>query len=357
MKIIKSEDVIIEDLLYHIENEVFVIPTETVYGLAANIYNEDALKNIFALKGRPNDNPLIVHISSLEMLKSLIEGEISKEYEKLIEKFWPGSLSLLFKAKKNISRIVTGGLDTIVIRMPKNQCILEIIEKINKPLAAPSANLSGSPSPSSVQHVIDDFGDRINLYIDGGDCEVGLESTVFSILNNSPAVLRPGGVTVEQIRNVINRDITLNYNVDEEKILNKIKSNDKTKLQLEVSKNNGVMSPGQKYKHYSPKNKFILFVSKNVDITDHIKKYIDGKLKIGIMKHNNTMIRSDELKNVIIFDLGSTKKEISANIFKGLRSLDKKCDLFFTCSIDKQDEGSAIMDRLQKAASEIYILE
>ncbi|KAF9764857.1 Threonylcarbamoyl-AMP synthase [Nosema granulosis] len=360
MQIIKSEDVVIEDVLPYFENEVVVIPTETVYGLAANIYNEEALKNIFTLKGRPNDNPLIVHISSLKMLQSLIEGEIPVEYRKLIEKFWPGPMSLLFKAKSTISRIVTGGLDTVVVRMPNNKLILDILEKLGKPLAAPSANLSGSPSPSSVQHVVDDFGSRINLYIDGGDCEVGLESTVFSILNDEPAILRPGGITKEQITSCIKRELVSNYLVDENKILMKVKTSNQDKLRLDVCKDkDSIMSPGQKYKHYSPTNKFILFISDRKDITENIKSYLKGKedIKIGIMKHRNTFYNSNELKNLTIFDLGTTKKQICANVFKGLRFLDKQCDVIFTCSVDPRDEGSAIMDRLQKAANDIYILE
>lgn len=358
MKIIKSEDVVIEDVLHHFENEVVVIPTETVYGLAANIYNEEALKQIFILKGRPSDNPLIVHISSLEMLESLIEGTIPEEYKVLIEKFWPGPMSLLFPAKKSISKIVTGGLDTIVVRMPKHNLILDILDKLKKPLAAPSANLSGSPSPSSVQHVVDDFGSHVNLYIDGGDCEVGLESTVFSILDNKPAILRPGGITKEQIMKCIKRDVSLNYLVDESKILMKVKSNNQDKLHLDFNKDKeGLMSPGQKYKHYSPTNKFILFISDRKDITENILKLIKEDSKIGIMKHKNTFYNPKELQNLTIFDLGNTKKQICSNIFKGLRFLDKKCDFIFTCSVDSNDEGSAIMDRLQKAATEIYILD
>lgn len=335
MKIISTENLDINDILKYF-NDVVVIPTETVYGLAAPINNEKILMKIFKLKNRPCDNPLIVHVSDLDMLKTVIDGEIPKNYDKIIKKFWPGPISLLFKANKKLSKIVTAGLDTVLVRIPDNETIIKIIKTLNIPLAAPSANLSGNPSPSTIQHTIDDFNDKISLYIDGGKCKIGLESTVFSYLNDNPILLRPGAICRQKLEEIINKKIEIRYN--------------------QKNLNTDIISPGQKYKHYSPKNKFILIYNDYSDITDLILNFsnFDKKIKIGILKHQNVIINISKIKNIEIFELGNNLTEIANNLYNGLRYLDVRCNIIFTCNVEDFMEGEAIMDRLKKSAHFIY---
>lgn len=335
MKIISTENLDINDILKYF-NDVVVIPTETVYGLAAPINNEKILMKIFKLKNRPCDNPLIVHVSDLDMLKTVIDGEIPKNYDKIIKKFWPGPISLLFKANKKLSKIVTAGLDTVLVRIPDNETIIKIIKTLNIPLAAPSANLSGNPSPSTIQHTIDDFNDKISLYIDGGKCKIGLESTVFSYLNDNPILLRPGAICRQKLEEIINKKIEIRYN--------------------QKNLNTDIISPGQKYKHYSPKNKFILIYNDYSDITDLILNFsnFDKKIKIGILKHQNVIINISKIKNIEIFELGNNFSEIANNLYNGLRYLDVRCNIIFTCNVEDFMEGEAIMDRLKKSAHFIY---
>ncbi|MBQ2792850.1 MAG: threonylcarbamoyl-AMP synthase, partial [Oscillospiraceae bacterium] len=177
-------------------------PTETVYGLGANGLNEDAVRSIFAAKGRPSDNPLILHICDTEQLPQLAR-EIPEEAIKLALEFWPGPLTMVLPKTDRVPDAVSGGLDTVAIRFPNNLIAREIIRRSGKPIAAPSANLSGSPSPTTAQHCIDDLIGRVDAIVDGGSCGVGLESTVISLATEVPTVLRPGGITVEQLRAVL----------------------------------------------------------------------------------------------------------------------------------------------------------
>lgn len=335
MVIVSTENLDINDILKYFD-DVVIIPTETVYGLAAPINNEKSLKKIFKLKNRPCDNPLIVHVSDLEMLRTIIDGDIPKNYEKIIKKYWPGPISLLFKANRAVSKIVTAGLDTILIRIPDNDTVLKIIRRLNIPLAAPSANLSGKPSPSTVQHTIDDFKENIALYIDGGKCNIGLESTIFSYLDDKPLILRPGAICREELEEIINRKIVMKYNHNDSKL--------------------DFVSPGQKYKHYSPKNEFILIFNNHRDVTDKILKFVkhDEKLKIGILKHKNVIFDKSKFKKIEIFELGENLIEIANSLYKGLRHLDDVCNIIFTCNVENVLEGEAIMDRLKKSAHYVY---
>lgn len=325
MKVISTKNLDINEVIKYFEQDVVVIPTETVYGLAASINNEQALKNIFRLKKRPIDNPLIVHVSSLDMLRTIIEGEVPENYQKIIEIFWPGPISLLFRANNNLSKNVTAGLNTVLVRMPDNKVVLDIIEKLNVPLAAPSANVSGKPSPTCVQHAIDDFGDNCPLYLDGGECKVGLESTVFSYINE-PIILRPGGVKICELENIICKKINVNY--------------------LSFTGKNTTICPGQKYKHYSPINKFIVITTDTINLKELIKNYKN----VGILSHFNF---KPQIENVTIFELGNNYKEVATNFFKGLRKLDTTCDIIITKSLPLEYEGMAIMDRMKKAAHQI----
>lgn len=315
-----------------ISDDVFVMPTETVYGLAARIDREDALKSIFRIKGRPSDNPLVVHVSSLEMLRNLIAGDIPDEYQKLIESFWPGPLSLIFRCKGSVSMTVRGGvMDTLAIRMPKSETLRNLIDRIGVPLAAPSANTSGRPSPTTVEHAMDDLGDKVPFYIDGGPCEVGLESSIFGILESGYVLLRPGSITREQIERTIGSPISV-----------RTKANDG-----EVAR-----CPGQKYRHYSPSSPVYLFQGERWQENMRAIRVENKNKKIGIMRLQGLEYDIDFEYS---YNLGLDKKECSRNIFAGLRLLDKNCDMIFVRGFDLCDEGLAIMDRLDKAAS--FVIE
>lgn len=213
--------------------EVVGIPTETVYGLAANALDEDAVKKIFIAKGRPSDNPLIVHIAKFEDLEPLVE-EIPEKVRIMANKFWPAPLTMIMKKSDKVSNVVSGNLDTVAIRMPKSDYARAIIEACGLPLAAPSANLSGSPSPTNAKYVFDDMNGRIPLIIDGGNCEIGVESTVITFAEDPPRLLRPGGVTLEKMTELIGEIVV------DDAVLNKLEDGAVAS------------SPGMKYKHYAP---------------------------------------------------------------------------------------------------------
>ena len=210
------------------------IPTETVYGLAANALDSEAVKKIFVAKGRPQDNPLIVHVSSVEEIEPLVE-EIDPRAYALAEKYWPGPLTIIMKKSDRIPDEVSAGLDTVAIRMPSHECARAIISASGLPLAAPSANASGRPSPTKASHVIEDLDGRIDAVVDGGESDVGVESTVVTLCTNPPTLLRPGGITPQQLTDVLG-EIEISHAVYE-----KLKDGEK------------VQSPGMKYKHYAPK--------------------------------------------------------------------------------------------------------
>ena len=217
------------------------IPTETVYGLAASAYDEKAVRDIFAAKGRPQDNPLIVHIGDIEMLEELV-SDIPEEALICAKKFWPGPFTMVLKRSEKIPASVSAGLDTVAVRMPSNEVAAEIIRRSRLPLAAPSANLSGSPSPTTAEHVIADLDGKIDVVVVSNACAVGVESTVITLATEIPMLLRPGGVTLEQLKDVLG-DVAV---ADE--VLNPMKKDEKAE------------SPGMKYKHYSPDSKCKLLI-------------------------------------------------------------------------------------------------
>lgn len=214
--------------------EVVAVPTETVYGLAGNAFCEETVRNIFAAKGRPCDNPLIVHISSIDMIDDIAES-VPELAKKCAEKFWPGPLTMIMPKKAEIPYVTSGGLETVGIRFPSDPVCRSIITKCGFPLAAPSANLSGSPSPTNAQRVMEDMSGRIAAVVDGGECDVGVESTVICFEDGGIRILRPGKITFEDLKTV-----TDNVFIDDG-VLNRIDESKK------------VASPGMKYKHYAPK--------------------------------------------------------------------------------------------------------
>ncbi|KAL6122790.1 ywlC [Nucleospora cyclopteri] len=314
--------------------DVVVIPTETVYGLAGRIDNDEILRNIFKIKNRPVDNPLIVHISNIKMLNDLIKGDISQNYKILIDKYWPGPLTLIFKSSSMVSKIVMGsGNSTVAIRMPAKKEIRKIIEILGVPLAAPSANTSGKPSATTLQHAINDLGNRVNTYIDGGPCKYGLESTVLGEFNGVLTLLRPGSITKENIEKI---------------------TGVKVKCKTNLSEKGEIICPGTKYKHYSPNIPVYLFINndwKNQMETE-IKK--NKSLKIGIVIDSEENFKHFNGKAHLIINLGETITECCKNCFSALLNLEKKCDIIFVKGFEKTHEGLAIMDRLEKASTKIF---
>lgn len=307
--------------------EVVGIPTETVYGLAANAFNEKAVKKIFIAKGRPSDNPLIVHISSLDMLDTLVK-EIPELAKKCAEKFWPGPLTMIMPKADRIPKITSGGLDTVGIRMPSHKTARAIIEKCGLPLAAPSANLSGSPSPTTAQHVFDDMNGRVPCIVDGGFSAVGIESTVIAFENDSIRLLRPGFVSVEDLK-----EITENVLID-----------DGVLHMLE--KDAVAASPGMKYKHYSPDADVILIDSDTEKFRDYVAVNSDSETWCMTFTDNDL-----EGMDIPFISYGSTDTEQAHMLFDVLRELDNKGakKVYARCP-RKTGVGLAVYNRVLRSA-------
>ncbi|MGC8924010.1 MAG: L-threonylcarbamoyladenylate synthase [Candidatus Micrarchaeia archaeon] len=297
------------------KGELVAFPTETVYGLGADAFNPYAIKKIFEVKDRPSDNPLIVHIASKKQLYKIadVPVHLKKIVDKLAAKFWPGPLTIVLKKKKSIADEVSGGLDTVAVRMPNNRIALALIKKAGVPIAAPSANISGKPSSTCFEHVFDDFDGKIAGIIKAKDCKIGIESTVVDIVSEPPLVLRPGGVTVEQLKKII--------------------PNIKVARHKRVVK---ARSPGMKYRHYSPNAKVILFKGSAV------KKML--KYKEQLEKNGKIVI--------VIKPEGSVR--FSKRLFKLFRQCDKKhIDYILIQAIPERGIGLAIMNRIKKAAYKV----
>ena len=312
---------------------IVAFPTETVYGLGANGLDEEAVKNIYKAKGRPSDNPLILHISEIDQLDPLVE-EIPELAYACMERFWPGPLTIIFKKSAAIPNIITAGLDTVAIRMPDHKIASELISKAKVPIAAPSANLSGKPSPTKGSHVVEDMMGKIEMIIDGGNTGVGLESTVLDLSTEIPTILRPGGITFEDLTNVIHNV------VQDGSITNK----------EEIPK-----SPGQKYRHYAPNAEMILYTGDLEKIVKKInsdaKYLIDEGKNVGIMATEET---KDNYTLGQVFVSGSREKRetIAHNLFDVLRSFDEaNVDIILAEGISLDNIGMAIMNRMVKAAS------
>ena len=314
---------------------VVAFPTETVYGLGADALNEEAVKKIFIAKGRPQDNPLIVHIQSIDELENLVY-DISDVAKKLMDKFFPGPITIILNKKDVIPDMTSAGLKTIGIRMPKNKIARELIKEAGVPIAAPSANISGRPSPTDVERCIEDLDGRVEGILGGACSEIGVESTIVDCTVNPPCVLRPGGITLEQLREV--QDDIYMDNAIMQKPCNELKPK----------------APGMKYRHYAPKAP-IKIVEGNVEqtvakIDEMLQNYIDDNKKVGILASDET---KDLYKNGTIISLGSldNMQEIASNLFEALRHFDDlNVDIILSESFEEKGIGVAIMNRLRKAA-------
>lgn len=295
-----------------------VIPTETVYGLAANGLSAESVNKIFEAKGRPQDNPLILHVSSIEMISQFVTN-ISEKAQILIKEFMPGPLSLIFPKSAIIPNEVTAGLQTVAVRMPANKIALELINECGFPLAAPSANISGKPSPTSIEHVIDDLYGKVDCIINGGPTNIGIESTVLDLTTNPPQLLRPGNITLNMLEEVAGL-IEVPTNIKE------------------------VRSPGMKYKHYSPNAKVLLAKTHNelMKLAEDLKQI---NVPVGLITDEPT----NDFEHTFLFD---SCEHLAANLFSVFRKMDKKhVQVIIVKEVEENGLGVAIMNRLRKAAN------
>ena len=335
-------------------------PTETVYGLGGNAYDSTASARIYAAKGRPSDNPLIVHISSFEEIYPLVK-EVPEDAKKLAESFWPGPLTMILEKSEAVPKETTGGLDTVAIRMPSHKVANRLIKEAGIPIAAPSANASGRPSTTRAEHVIEDLDGKIDMIIDGGSSDIGLESTIVDLTVSPRLILRPGYVTYEMLKEVIG-DIAY----------------DPAVLKRERDDKIVAKAPGMKYRHYAPKGELTIFEGNMKSVANAVKREVREKLlegfNVGILTSDELAGEYKEIKEefgmlptealpgtgdpekkgrLYIRDIGSRTDEaaIAAGLFEALRSFDsEKTNFIYAESFDSRDIGQAIMNRLMKAA-------
>lgn len=314
-------------------------PTETVYGLGANALDESAVKAIYEAKGRPSDNPLIVHIADTTAVKDLADN-VPEAAQALMDAFWPGPLTLVMPRSSLVPDIITAGLDTVAVRMPSHPIASALIKKAGVPVAAPSANSSGRPSPTLARHVIEDLMGKVDVIIDGGNAEVGVESTVLDITVTPPAILRPGGVTLEQLRRVMS-DVV----------------GDRLPDAADMS---GVpKSPGMKYRHYSPKATMLLLQGTPEQVAAEISKraelYHREGTAVGILVTDETaaLYEPSLYSYCKILSLGSRREPetLASNLFRCLREFDEKgVEVIMAETTDVSGIGQAVMNRMIKAA-------
>lgn len=315
------------------DGKTVIFPTETVYGLGANALDEDAATKIYQAKGRPSDNPLLVHVADKEDVYDLVEN-IDDRAKLLMDKFWPGPLTIVFKKKAIIPDRTSGGLDTVAIRMPSDQVARDLIRQAGVPIAAPSANISGRPSPTKPEHIIRDMDGRVDGILVGGPCDYGVESTIIDLSEDLAMVLRPGSITLEMLGEVLGR-------VDLDPSLKNKDDNIRAK------------APGMKYKHYSPQAQVYIVKADDLEgfaervdslCEDNAKK----DLKIGVM----TMNYDQHSYQAKVFDLGGSDTEVAKNLFDSLISLDRESiDIAYVPYFEERGIGVAIMNRLKKAAA------
>lgn len=311
-------------------------PTETVYGLGADALNPDAVLALFEAKKRPLDNPPIVHVASITEIYKLVE-EVPSKAEALMKEFWPGPLTLIFKRSNIVPQVTVAGLDTIAIRMPKHKVALELIKQSRRPIAAPSANLAGKPSPTTAQHVYEDLNGRIDVILDGGATNIGVESTVVDLSVDPPMLLRPGGTPFEALKKVLG-DMKLHAFVQAEQ-----------ELSLQE-----IRSPGMKHKHYAPKAQVILVEGNVPAVIAKVKELSESyklkNAKVGILATDETQLA---YKADVVKSLGSRSNlaTVAQNLFRLLREVDaEKVDVIIAEGVSSEGLGLAVMNRLRKAS-------
>ncbi|MDP4119827.1 MAG: L-threonylcarbamoyladenylate synthase [Bacillota bacterium] len=307
------------------------MPTETVYGLAANALNGEAVAKIFAAKGRPSDNPLIVHVADVDdIFRFNLVSDFPKQAANLAKHFWPGPLTIVLPRTDAIPNEVSAGLDTVAIRLPNHPMARALIKTADLPLAAPSANISGSPSPTTAQHVLKDLNGKIDGILDGGNCLVGVESTVISLCEDKPRLLRPGGITLRQLKEVLG-DVLV-----DDAVLHQLKEGQKAS------------SPGMKYKHYAPKAKVILLKGDRSAYIDYVNKNADN--------HCLALCYYEDVPGLLVkseaFGSEYDDSEQARLLFDKLRKIDEMNDIstvYARCP-NPDGIGMAVYNRLIRAA-------
>ncbi len=318
------------------KNEVVALPTETVYGLGGNAESDEAVAKIFAAKGRPGDNPLIIHIADREQLTRFV-ADVPAMAETLMDAFWPGPLTIIFKRKEGVlSEKATAGLDSVGVRMPDHPVARALLKTCGLPIAAPSANSSGKPSPTNAQHVLDDLNGKIAGVLDGGPTGVGVESTVVDCTESIPVILRPGGVTKEQLEAVVGE-------VQEDAALKDVAAKPK--------------APGMKYQHYAP-NAPLYMVSGTKEFLQSLvtKKQKEG-LRVGVLTTEENV---DSYHADIVLACGnrSALETVATALYDTLRRFNQEnVDIIYSEMFPNEGVGHAIMNRLQKAAGHKHVRE
>lgn len=305
---------------------VVAIPTETVYGLGGDAFNDDAVKSIFEIKGRPNDNPLIAHVHLDYDLSNVIDYD-PPYAKKLRQAFLPGPLTLVYPSKNKVSPLVSCGLDTLAIRVPAHAGAQAFLKKVGVPIVAPSANLSKHVSPTSAKHVYDDFEGKIPLILDGGECEGGIESTVCDCTGDIPVVLRPGLITREMIAEVVG---------------------DCKSYEPDFSKKEKVKSPGLLYKHYSPRCQTLLFTIEQLDEA-MLAYHRQAEKRVAFLCEEG-LVELLQKTGAIVLNLGKTQADMATNLYKLLRKAEKVADLLI--AIEPTEKGGVmegVLNRLRKA--------
>lgn len=309
-------------------------PTETVYGLGGDGLRPDSSKRIYEAKGRPSDNPLIVHIAELKDLFTITTG-VSEKALLLAENFWPGPLTMIFKKSSNVPLETTGGLDTVAVRMPDNKIALEFIKKSGGFIAAPSANISGRPSPTEASHVVEDMQGRIEMIIDGGSATIGLESTIVDLTEEIPVILRPGFISMKSLSRVVG-DVVYDPAI------------------LDSGCDEAPRAPGMKYRHYAPKGELSIVKGDKDKVIDYIRKQTEEALKngdrVGIIATEETYLNYNA---TVVQNIGSRDDEatIARRLYAVLRDFDiEGVNRIYSEEFNTPNMGQAIMNRLIKAA-------
>ena len=315
-------------------------PTETVYGLGGDALNPESSRKIYAAKGRPSDNPLIVHVASMEDVEAIVD-EVPEAAYRLAEAFWPGPLTMIMNKNDKVPHETTGGLDTVAIRMPNNEIALELIRQSGGYIAAPSANTSGRPSPTLARYCVEDLSGKIEMIIDGGQVGIGLESTIVDLTSEEPMILRPGYITQDMLKEVLGR-VTIDRTI------------------IDATSTQKPKAPGMKYRHYAPKGSLTIIQGNQKSVVDYInaraKEAMEEGKRVGIIGTDATR---DFYSADVIKSVGNREDEssIAHELFKVLREFDdENIDVMFSESFDDSGIGQAIMNRLLKAAGHNVII-
>jgi L-threonylcarbamoyladenylate synthase len=313
------------------QGQVVAFPTETVYGLGADGLNPDACRKIFAAKGRPADNPLILHICEMDQILQLTSG-LTPIAKKLMEAFWPGPMTLIVHKSDIIPDVVTAGLDTVAVRFPVHEVARELIRLAGTPIAAPSANKSGKPSPTNAQDVLQDMDGIIAGIVDGGACNIGVESTIIDTTGDEAVILRPGGITREMIAEVMGK-VEIDPGL--------VKANETPK------------APGMKYRHYAPKAPMVLIEGPEASqgvIRAAIMAEASG-LKVGVIAMDETVKHLPKSEHLVVHNGGKNQAELAENLFRELRMFDREnVDTIIGEGVGDENLGLAIMNRMRKSA-------